>query len=1290
MYSASMRDGLISLPSRQYASLRLSRRPHKAPQPCDRSVRGIARVRCRVNHAGATDFQGDGRQGEAGDTSPGGLLHRFGRGIALLPLLGIALLAPSAAHAAWRHAHTPVPDAISVGMVSNEELAGLHEARGYQYPRWQRLQWLGLPDDGATDEEVIIEDGPGRALPGSVQDVTTAARRKVQWLLRGEGSALSARTRFFAAVAGSAVLLVLLLRFAVSVADQNAAEILTTKSQNRSAGGSGGGSGGRGPDQLGGGGSGLGAAGVSAAGAALLTGNNTRGADSQRRNRLGPNTTGGSIGGTDLSGGFSVTSFLDSPPQPQVVPRPRVNEGRDEFPKRPTTPNTRYVKGSSPWFGDLTKNAAPSADSSKKNRILPIKPARQSPSGSSLPASPKSSVKEATTQIGAYQRPAFDTFQPTSPRRTEITDKSQMRPFRRPANKIAQPASPKRSEKVDKPPFEAVQRPAYDRAQPASPKQDTKARIGTFQQPVPRGAPFSAPGGTTRVAPNRKPFQRLSSDTEPLSTPNSNKVSNPVQDRLFQQSASPAASDAAVGGALDGRPGQNPATATQLPISNAISVKAAPTSKEDLDIAAIGALAAEVASSGNTSIFGDSDSLDDLAKEVAAASGSSPSAVEPLQSATEGTGKIKVKGALLAGPQGDANSKSSLWDSLWGGASKASVAESRAVTQWPWQPTVGWLRETFSPSQARPNQGRTMTVKRRGQSLMASSQLADELVRTPRRGDGSTMAERAELAVSGRPSGKARRKRPKDLAGMNTYDLFQEALETSAASNTDGKYAPLRSVLAAVPQSGPARYDMVGNLLRGAIDSNGGSLVSGLRSKYDVVWQLLASGRTSGATARPEFDPVYDLMRAAAMAADWGHNAVQPVGGWGLDIYDPLQGFENIRAPTVRSKYDPLQAVLAAEAPTGSSKYDMVGETLAAGLRAEVTPPQGGPLVGVVDWLRTVVGINQGPSEVSRYDPMTHLLATDPWKAPSGDQKYDAFTWLRTVPFEQSPTGTTIVKAGRSKLATQTPSKYDPASPLLGWLSEPVPTADDPLRAFIRRAAQGPQDSSDMGIRPALVYNTSVTGGGPIAVPVEYIGEKPVIARGRGRWPWSALSKGQQGSAESDSAAVVDSPFDAQIPAAALQFPSQPRPAAAARFDAVPDLLKLWNALAACSAQLDPLDAVSVIANRGAGSSFYGVAQSFRRMLDDNDMRRPCRALWDLAKTTQGRTSLPPVTVEASRAADALLRQLHGKPDYAPMADLLKGKSSKEVVAVVCVLHDLLLSPARPLPQLQPYDQAFA
>lgn len=65
-------------------------------------------------------------------------------------------------------------------------------------------------------------------------------------------------------------------------------------------------------------------------------------------------------------------------------------------------------------------------------------------------------------------------------------------------------------------------------------------------------------------------------------------------------------------------------------------------------------------------------------------------------------------------------------------------------------------------------------------------------------------------------------------------------------------------MLAAVPASGAARYDMVGSLLRNTINSSGfrGGSVTGLRSKYDVVWQLLASGRSSGATAKPKFDPV--------------------------------------------------------------------------------------------------------------------------------------------------------------------------------------------------------------------------------------------------------------------------------------------------------------------------------------------------------------------------------------------------------------------------------------------------
>lgn len=79
----------------------------------------------------------------------------------------------------------------------------------------------------------------------------------------------------------------------------------------------------------------------------------------------------------------------------------------------------------------------------------------------------------------------------------------------------------------------------------------------------------------------------------------------------------------------------------------------------------------------------------------------------------------------------------------------------------------------------------------------------------------------------------------------------------------DSRFGPLRSVLAAVPSSGAARYEMVGSLLRNTINSSGfrGGSVTGLRSKYDVVWQLLASGRSSGATAQPKYDPVMLLRR---------------------------------------------------------------------------------------------------------------------------------------------------------------------------------------------------------------------------------------------------------------------------------------------------------------------------------------------------------------------------------------------------------------------------------------------
>lgn len=46
---------------------------------------------------------------------------------------------------------------------------------------------------------------------------------------------------------------------------------------------------------------------------------------------------------------------------------------------------------------------------------------------------------------------------------------------------------------------------------------------------------------------------------------------------------------------------------------------------------------------------------------------------------------------------------------------------------------------------------------------------------------------------------------------------------------------------------------------------------------------------------------------------------------------------------------------------------------------------------------------------VSRYDPMTHLLATDLPRAPDGHQKYDVFAWLRDAPFSSSKSSTGVL-----------------------------------------------------------------------------------------------------------------------------------------------------------------------------------------------------------------------------------------------------------------------------------------
>lgn len=94
----------------------------------------------------------------------------------------------------------------------------------------------------------------------------------------------------------------------------------------------------------------------------------------------------------------------------------------------------------------------------------------------------------------------------------------------------------------------------------------------------------------------------------------------------------------------------------------------------------------------------------------------------------------------------------------------------------------------------------------------------------------------------------------------------------------DARYNPVRAVLAVVPPSGAQKYDMVGNLLRGTLEgepAEPGS-AAGVRSKYDIVWQLLEAGRRSGATVAPKFDPVAPRALHAACAPEWCHR--QPLG----------------------------------------------------------------------------------------------------------------------------------------------------------------------------------------------------------------------------------------------------------------------------------------------------------------------------------------------------------------------------------------------------------------------------
>lgn len=116
--------------------------------------------------------------------------------------------------------------------------------------------------------------------------------------------------------------------------------------------------------------------------------------------------------------------------------------------------------------------------------------------------------------------------------------------------------------------------------------------------------------------------------------------------------------------------------------------------------------------------------------------------------------------------------------------------------------------------------------------------------------------------------------------------------------------------------------------------------------------------------------------------------------------------------------------------------------------------------------------------------------------------------------------------------------------------------------------------------------------------------------------------------------------------------------------------------------QLDPLDAVSVIVNRGAGDRFFHVASAYRRLAEDTNLRAQHPALYDTLDQVHGRAQLPRPSPEAVRSASALLREAGAA--YSPVHSLLKERDGAEVVRTMCVMHDLLVAPSSQRAQQSP------
>ena len=85
-------------------------------------------------------------------------------------------------------------------------------------------------------------------------------------------------------------------------------------------------------------------------------------------------------------------------------------------------------------------------------------------------------------------------------------------------------------------------------------------------------------------------------------------------------------------------------------------------------------------------------------------------------------------------------------------------------------------------------------------------------------------------------------------------------------------------------------------------------------ASFAQVWDLLHAGRSSGVTAAPRFDPIYEILNTVNVWSSWGNDYDE----WNTSLrYDPVAHLfaATTTAPKIRSKYDVVQVSLTPGTP---------------------------------------------------------------------------------------------------------------------------------------------------------------------------------------------------------------------------------------------------------------------------------------------------------------------------------------------------------------------------------------